>query len=275
MNGFSRRNGVGLGILGLAAIAFLLPFWVALLMAFKTPKETFDSFYGLPQVLRLDNFVAVWDMSRYPASFLNSLVVTVVSTGLIVAVSAMAGYSVARRRTRFYQFVFVLFLAGMMVPFQVTMLPLYKLGKALHFIDNLLGLVLIYGGAGVQMGILFYAGFIRAIPREIEEAATIDGCSTPGILFRIIVPLLKPVTATVAVLNILYIWNDFLLPLLFLQKQTVRTIPLQQYFFFGQYSSDLNLAFAYAILGMVPIVVFFLAMQKFIVKGIADGAVKG
>ncbi|CAM4324658.1 raffinose/stachyose/melibiose transport system permease protein [Paenibacillus endophyticus] len=257
------------------AIVFLFPFYVAVLMAFKSPQETYDAFYALPAKLDLANFAHAWDTSHYPTAFMNSLIITVVAIGLIVTISAMAGYSIARRNKKFYQMFFVLFLAGMMVPFQITMLPIYKLGKTLHMIDTHWGIILIYGGAGIQMGVLFYTGFIRAISREIEEAATIDGCSTPGIFFRIILPLLKPVTATVLVLNALYIWNDFLLPLLFLQDASYRTIPLQQYFFFGQYSSDLNLAFAYAVMGMVPIIVFFLFMQKYIIKGIAAGAVKG
>ncbi|WP_139993793.1 carbohydrate ABC transporter permease [Paenibacillus paridis] len=257
------------------ALVFLFPFYIAVLMAFKSAKETYDSFYALPSALDFSNFLHAWDTSRYPTAFLNSLIITVAAILLIVIISAMAGYSIARRNKKFYQMFFVLFLAGMMVPFQITMLPIYKLGKTLHMIDTHWGIILIYGGAGIQMGVLFYTGFIRAISQEIEEAARIDGCTTPGIFFRIIIPLLKPVTATVLVLNALYIWNDFLLPLLFLQDVSYRTIPLQQYFFFGQYSSDLNLAFAYAVMGMVPIIIFFLFMQKYIIKGIAAGAVKG
>lgn len=257
------------------AAAFLFPLYVAVLMAFKSAKETFDSFYGLPSSLDFSNFAHAWQTSDYPKAILNSLIVTAVSVALIIIASALAGYAIARRNKPFYNVIFLLFLSGMMVPFQVTMLPLYKLGKSLHMINTHWGIALIYGGFGVQMGVLFYTGFVRGISREIEEAARMDGCSTPGIFFRIVMPLLKPVTATVLVLNVLYIWNDFLLPLLYLQDKHYRTIPLQQYFFFGQYSSDLNLAFAYAVMGMVPIVAFFLFMQRFIIKGIAAGAIKG
>ncbi|WP_042166044.1 carbohydrate ABC transporter permease [Paenibacillus gorillae] len=259
----------------LLAVLFIFPLYVAVLMAFKSAKQTFDSFYAWPSSLDFSNFVQAWNTSEYPKAIFNSLIITVISVALIIIASALAGYSIARRNKPFYNFVFLLFLSGMMVPFQVTMLPLYKLGKSLQLVDSHWGIALIYGGFGVQMGVLFFSGFVRGISREIEEAARIDGCSTPGIFFRIIMPLLKPVTATVVVLNVLYIWNDFLLPLLYLQGKDFRTIPLQQYFFFGQYSSDLNLAFAYAVMGMVPIVVFFLFMQRFIVKGIAAGAIKG
>ncbi len=235
----------------LAALVFLFPFYVALLMALKTPKETFDSFYGLPSSLNMANFASAWSASNYPSAMLNSFLITAISITLIIFVSALAGYSIARRNKPFYNFIFIVFLAGLVVPFQITMLPLYKLGKDLGLLNTHWGIALIYGGFGVQMGVLFYAGFIRAISTEIEEAAKIDGCSTPGIFIRIIMPLLKPVTATVLVLNALFIWNDFLLPLLYLQDKAYRTIPLQQYFFFGQYSSDLNLAFAYAVMGMI------------------------
>lgn len=257
------------------ALTFLFPFYVAVLMAFKTPKQSFDSFYSLPSSLNFENFVLSWNASNYPAAMLNSFIITLISVALIVFVSALAGYSIARRNKPFYNFVFIVFLAGLVVPFQITMLPLYKMGKEFALLNSHWGIALIYGGFGVQMGVLFYAGFIRAISREIEEAARIDGCSTPSIFIRIVMPLLKPVTATVLVLNALYIWNDFLLPLLYLQDNHYRTIPLQQYFFFGQYSSELNLAFAYAVMGMIPIIAFFLLMQKYIIKGIAAGAVKG
>ncbi|MCD9026217.1 carbohydrate ABC transporter permease [Cohnella silvisoli] len=262
-------------IVSAAALVFLFPFYVAVLMAFKSPKQTFDSFYALPSSISFVNFSQAWNASKYPAAITNSFIITTISVLFIVLVSALAGYSIARRNKPFYNFVFIVFLAGLMVPFQITMLPLYKMGKELDLLNSYWGIALIYGGFGVQIGVLFYVGFIKGISREIEEAARIDGCSTPGIFFRIVIPLLKPVTATVLVLNALYIWNDFLLPLLYLQDKNFRTIPLQQYFFFGQYSSDLNLAFAYAVMGMIPIIAFFLLMQKSIIKGIAAGAIKG
>ncbi|MFD0693575.1 carbohydrate ABC transporter permease [Paenibacillus sp. GCM10027628] len=262
-------------IILILALVVLFPLYVALLMSLKTSQETFLSFYSLPGGVNLGNYIHAWNTSHYPVALLNSFIITTGSVLLIIAVSSLAGYSIARRKSIFYQLIFLLFLAGIMVPFQVTMLPLYRLGKMLNLINTHWGIMLIYGGAGVQTGVFFYAGFIKAISRELEEAAKIDGCSVPGIFFRIIFPLLKPVTATVMVLNTLYIWNDFLLPLLFLQKDKFRTIPLQQYYFFGQYSSDLNLAFAYAVMGMIPIIAFFLLMQKFIVKGITAGAIKG
>ncbi|REE87442.1 carbohydrate ABC transporter membrane protein 2 (CUT1 family) [Paenibacillus taihuensis] len=268
-------HAVVLTLITLLALIFVFPLYVAVLMALKSAKETFDSFYALPSGLHLDNFVHAWKTSKYPSAIRNSLWVNLISVALIVFVSALAGYSIARRNKPMYKFIYVLFLSGLMVPFQVIMLPLYKMGKMTHMINTHWGIALIYGGFGVQMGVLFYAGFIRGISLEIEEAARIDGCSTPGIFARIILPLLKPVTATVVVLNALYIWNDFLLPLLYLQDKAFRTIPLQQYYFFGQYSSDLNLAFAYAVMGLIPIIAFFLFMQRFIIKGIAAGAIKG
>ncbi|NIK69023.1 carbohydrate ABC transporter permease [Paenibacillus sp. BK720] len=270
----STRLLVFIAVAAVAAV-FLFPLYVAMLMALKSAKQTFDSFYALPPSLDLANFVHAWDTSKYPTAFLNSAIITVLSVLLILIISALSGYAIARGSKPLYNFFFLLFLSGMMVPFQVTMLPLYQLGKSLDMLNNYWGIVLIYGGFGVQSGVLFFTGFVRGISREIEEAARIDGCSTPGIFIRIVMPLLKPVTATVLVLNALYIWNDFLLPLLYLQSKDFRTIPLQQYFFFGQYSSDLNLAFAYAVMGLIPIIVFFLFMQRFIIKGIAAGAIKG
>jgi ABC-type sugar transport system, permease component len=270
----STRLLMFIAVAAVAAV-FLFPLYVAVLMALKSAKQTFDSFYALPPSLDLANFIHAWDTSKYPTAFLNSVIITALSVLLILIISALSGYAIARGNKPLYNFFFLLFLSGMMVPFQVTMLPLYQLGKSLDMLNNYWGIVVIYGGFGVQSGVLFFTGFVRGISREIEEAARIDGCSTPGIFIRIVMPLLKPVTATVLVLNALYIWNDFLLPLLYLQNKDFRTIPLQQYFFFGQYSSDLNLAFAYAVMGLIPIIVFFLFMQRFIIKGIAAGAIKG
>ncbi|MDQ6421658.1 carbohydrate ABC transporter permease [Paenibacillus sp. LHD-117] len=272
MKGIKPLVFAGVSVL---AVVFLFPLYVALLMALKSAKETFDSFYSLPARLDFSNFSYAWETSNYLSAFVNSVIVTGLSTALILVVSALSGYAIARGNKPFYHFIFLLFLSGMMVPFQVTMLPLYQLGKSFDLLNSYWGIMIIYGGFGVQTGVLLFTGFVRGISREIEEAARIDGCSTPGIFVRIIMPLLKPVTATVLVLNALYIWNDFLLPLLYLQQDEYRTIPLQQYFFFGQYSSDLNLAFAYAVMGLIPIIAFFLFMQRYIIKGIAAGAVKG
>lgn len=271
----NKVHAVVFSIILLLALFFLFPFYVAILMSLKTTQETFLSFYSMPKGLNLDNYILAWNTSHYPKAIVNSLIITIGAVLLIIAVSSLAGYSIARRKGWYYQAVYLLFLAGLMVPFQITMLPVYKLGKILHMLNTHWGIILLYGGAGVQLAVFFYAGFIKAISRELDEAARMDGCSVPGTFFRIILPLLKPVTATLMVINALYIWNDFLLPLLYLQNPKFRTIPLQQYYFFGQYSSDLNLAFAYAVMGMIPIIAFFLLMQKYIVKGITAGAIKG
>lgn len=257
------------------AIITLFPFYIVLLMAFKTQSETFASFYGLPAHLDFKNFVTAWKVTNYAASFTNSTVITVLSVAAIIVVTSLAGYSIARKGTRFYNFLYILFLSGLMVPFQVIMIPLYKLGKDFGMISSYPGIIFLYACFGIQSCVFLYTGFVKTIPREMEESAIMDGSSIPRAFISIIFPLLRPVTTTVIVINALYIWNDFLFPLLFIQKNSMRTIPLQQYYFYSQYNNKMNLAFASFVLAMIPIVIFYFLMQKNIVKGITAGAIKG
>ncbi|WP_273327376.1 carbohydrate ABC transporter permease [Vallitalea guaymasensis] len=257
------------------AIVTIWPFYITVLMAFKTPRETFQSFYGLPKVFRLDNFINAWKITNFSLAFKNSFIVTMVSLVFIVLATSMAGYAIARSNKKFYNFIYVLFVSGMMVPFQVIMIPLYKMGRKFGLVNNRWGIILIYICLGVHLAVFLYTGFVKGIPKELEEAATIDGASTPQIFFKVVFPLLKPITMTILVLDTMWIWNDFFLPLLFLQDTKIRTLPLTQFYFYGKYNTQMNLAFAAFILAMIPILIFYFAMQKYIVKGIVAGAVKG
>lgn len=272
---FISVNSLPYTLITVLAAMTLYPFYIVLLMAFKSDKETFLSFYAMPRQLYLDNIITAFKVSHYSQAFLNSFVITLGSTLCIILVTGMAGYAIARNNSFPYRFLYILFISGLMVPFQVIMVPLYKLGKTIGLISTYHGITVVYAALAVQSCVFLYTGFVKTIPREIEEAAIIDGCSVPGIYFRMVFPLLKPVTSTVIIINVIYIWNDFLLPLLFLQDPDMRTIPLQQYYFYGQYNNKLNLAYASFLLALVPILIFYFLMQKQIVKGIAAGAVKG
>ncbi len=184
--------------------------------------------------------------------------ITAVSLIFIIITTSMAGYAIARSTKRFYNFIYVLFVSGMMVPFQVIMIPLYKMGRKFGLVNNRWGIILIYICLGVHLAVFLYTGFVKAIPKELEEAATIDGASTPQTFFRIVFPLLKPTTMTIIVLDTMWIWNDFFLPLLFLQDSRIRTLPLTQFYFYGKYNTQMNLAFAAFILAMLPIIFFLL-----------------
>jgi len=162
-----------------------------------------------------------------------------------------------------------------MLHFHSIMIPLIIVIKRLHLSNSIPGIIIVYWGLGCNFAIFLYHGFVKTIPLELEESAVIDGCSPFQTFFKIVFPLLTPVTSTIAVLDALWIWNDFLLPLLLLQKRSVKTIPLSQFVFFGQYYSEWGLALAGLVLAVIPVVVFYIFMQKYIVKGITAGALKG
>jgi raffinose/stachyose/melibiose transport system permease protein len=163
----------------------------------------------------------------------------------------------------------------LVIPFQTLMIPLVKVAKDLSLINTLHGIIIMYWGFGIPLALFLYHGFIKAVPKELEEAAYIDGSSTTGVFFRILLPLLKPITTTIAILHSLWIWNDFLLPLITLSSKKNQTIPLAASVYFGQYTNEWNLAMAALTLAIIPIILFFLFMQRYIIQGITAGALKG
>lgn len=211
----------------------------------------------------------------FSKAFFNTLIVTIFSIIGIVITSSMAGYALVRNNWKISWVIFLVFTFSMVVPFQAIMVPLVETAKGFRLNNSLFGLILIYIGLGSPMAIFMYHGFIKSIPKELEESASIDGAGPFTIFFKIVFPLLTPVTATIVILNVLWIWNDFLLPLIILQSKELRTIQLAQYSFFGAYQKEYGLALASLILSASPIVIFYLFMQKYIIKGITSGAVKG
>lgn len=200
--------------------------------------------------------------------------IAVISNIGIVVISSMAAWKMVRTPGKFSKLLFVLIVSAMVIPFQTVMIPLMKLGGTLNLINSIPGIVIMYFGFGVPLSLFLYHGFVKTVPLEIEEAARIDGCSQFGVFWRIVFPLLKPITVTVVILNTLWIWNDYLLPLLVLQAPELRTIPLATSSFFAQYTKQWDMGLAALVLGIAPIIIFFLFLQKHIIKGIAAGSVK-
>lgn len=259
-------------VMFLAGLLFLFPGLLTLLNSFKPDPQIVANPVSLPASLSLDNYVRAWRETRFPVVFFNTLLITVLSTTGIILVSSMAAYILVRTKWRITWVLFLLFTFSMIVPFQAIMVPLFVNAKNLNLL-SVLGIIPIYIGLGCPLAIFMFHGFIKGVPVEIEEAAAIDGASLPRRFFQIVLPLLTPITATVAVLDVLWIWNDFLLPLLILPKQS--TLQLAQFGFFGMYRQQYSLAMASLVLSSTPVVLFYLAMQKYIIKGIAAGAVKG
>lgn len=262
--------GVLLGLL------FLSPFYIILVNSFKTKKEFLLTTLSLPEVATLENYAKAIEKMNFASAFKNSLIITVTSILLIIIFSSMAAWMLVRTNNKTSKFIFYSFVAAMLIPFQSVMLPLVDLfGKNhLNLINTYTGIIFMYIGFGASLSVFLFHGFIKSVPRELEEAAMIDGCNKFQSFWYIVFPLLKPITLTVAILNGMWIWNDFLLPSLVLQKKSLRTIPLSTKYFFGTYQADWTLAMAGLVLAILPIVIFYFFAQKHIIKGAMEGAIK-
>ncbi|KAF6573752.1 carbohydrate ABC transporter permease [Paenibacillus sp. SEL3] len=259
----------------LVALLFLVPFYFLFVNSVKSFGDLLTDSAAWPQTFVWSNYARAWSITRFPEALWNSFVVTVVSNLLLVLISSMAAYRMVRRPTRYNRVLFSLFVAAMVIPFQSVMIPLVKVVSTLDLMNSISGLVICYLGFGAPMSIFLFHGFVKGVPVEVEEAATVDGCTPYGVFFRIVYPLMLPMMVTVIILNTLWIWNDYLLPSLVLQKAELRTIPIATYAFFGQYTKQWDLALPALVLGILPVIAFFLAMQKYIIQGIMAGSVKG
>ena len=257
-------------------IVFLFPVYLAVVTSFKTKAEIAASIIALPQSLNIVNYVVGIEKSNFTQSLINSCIVTFPSVALIVLCASMGGYSIARfgRKKRFVGSMDKVYLAAIMIPFQILMIPVYKLFKTLGMLNSLLGMILMLTGLSIAYATFLYVGFVKSVPEELEQAALIDGCGPYRAFFYIIFPLLQPITATVIALHIMWLWNDFNVALILLQREEVRTLTVKQYYFFGEYTSDYGMAFAAALLCMLPVLLFFCLMQRYIIGGISAGAVK-
>jgi len=256
------------------ALIFLMPLFYVAESAFKTPDEV-NRVLSLPTTLYLGNFITAWTKSNFPALLLNSVVITAVSLVCIVLVGSMAAYSLSRRKEKIFKFLYYFFLSAMMVPFMANIVPLLKLVNSLGLFDNRAVLVILYTTGALPMTTLVYTGFIKSIPRELEEAAAIDGVGYLGRFFRIVFPLIKPATTTVIILNVLPVWNDFFNPFLFLSSPNKRTLSTGIYSMIGARTADYGGMYAISLMTLIVPVVLFLVMQRYFYKGIVLGGVKG
>ncbi|MBJ9990041.1 carbohydrate ABC transporter permease [Paenibacillus sp. S28] len=259
----------------LLALVFLVPFYFLLVNSVKSFGDILTNSAGWPHAFLWNNYAQAWKITAFPKVFGNSLLIAVISNVLLALISSMAAYRMVRRDTVFNRLLFAAFVAAMVIPFQSIMIPLVKVVSTLGLMDTRTGLTICYLGFGAPLSVFLFHGFVKSVPREIEEAGRVDGCSTYGIFFRIVLPLMQPIIVTVIILNALWIWNDYLMPSLILQSPGRQTIPIATYAFFGQFTKQWDLALPALVLGITPIVIFFLAMQKYIIEGIAQGSVKG
>ena len=266
-------------------IVFFFPFMMIIFNAAKDDTEIIRNPLSLPTNLLNMYHNAIEILGRdnidYFQSFGYSTIITVVSLIAIGTFSAMAAWVLVRTKTKYSVFIFMLFLSGMVIPFQVVMLPLVRLLKTMKdvtgipFKGTVHGVILAYIGFGAPLSVFMFYGFIKSIPMDIEEAAIIDGCSKSQVFFKIILPILKPIFVTMLVLNGMWIWNDYLLPLLILGKGTdVQTLPLSVANLVGFYDKEWSLILTSVLMAAIPVIVLFLFAQKHIIKGMTSGAIK-
>lgn len=271
-----RVNFIGKIFLAVLTVIFLWPFFICLLMSVKSKQETSLGILSLPEMIHWENFSAAMEKANILVSMKNSIIITLCSVVIIVLVASTAAYAIGRQYNRkFYRFYETLLVSSMMLPFQVIMIPVYRMYKGMNLLNTRSGAIIMIAGLAIAYSTVMIIGFVRAIPLELEEAAEIEGAGRFRIFFRIIFPLLKPILATVATLQFLGVWNEFNVSILLLQNEVIKTIPMQQYVFFGAYGADYNTAFAAAVITMIPVIIIFLILQKQVVAGMTAGAVKG
>ncbi|WP_366347808.1 carbohydrate ABC transporter permease [Paenibacillus amylolyticus] len=262
-------------LLILGSLVAMLPIYMAVVNSFKTQGEMFQSFIALPTTLHWENYSDAFNKINLLGSSMNSAIVSFLGIGGIVFCASLAGYKLSRTSGRLSNLIFFLFVASMLVPFHSIMIPLTRVAKGMGVQGSTYGLALIYIGLGVNMAIFLYHGFVKSIPRELEESAQIDGCNEFQTFFQIIFPLLLPITVTIAILDFLWIWNDFLLPLLMLTDVNRYTLILSTNMLFGEYNKEWPLILSSLVLTAIPVILIYAFFQKFIMEGIAEGAVKG
>jgi raffinose/stachyose/melibiose transport system permease protein len=264
----------------LLCLVYLFPAYIILVNSFKNRAELYENILALPATMSFRYYANAMERMNFPGALLNSFLVTSMSLFFIVVFTSMCAWMLVRSNNRLSKIIFMVFVATMLIPFQTLMMPLMlemsgiKRNLGIPMADTLGALVYMNLGFGASMAVFLYHGFVKSIPRSLEEAATIDGCNTFGVFWRIVFPMLKPVTVTVMVLDVIWIWNDYLLPSLVLTSKANRTIPLSTASFFGEFTIQWNMAMAGLMLTIVPVIIFYLCAQKYIIKGVAAGAVK-
>lgn len=260
----------------LLSLLFLYPLFLTVINSLKSFSEVMTDVIALPKKLVFSNYSYVWEFINYPKLFLNNFVITGVGLLGIVFISSIAAYKLARTKTRWSGVIYFICIMPMLIPFQSIMLTVLQTAKNLNLSESTWGLGVLYWGFGAPLALFIYHGFVKGIPLEIDESATIDGASGFRLFFSVIFPLLKSVTTTIIIIDVMWIWNDFLLPLLMVNgSPDTKTLTLAAYTFVGQYTSDWQYAMTAMVMAVLPSIVVFIFLQKYIVKGVVAGAVKG
>jgi raffinose/stachyose/melibiose transport system permease protein len=266
------KQTFGLEILMIVvALLFLFPVYVLVNLSIKTPSEISTAALGLPHSAQFSNYSQAWEGAHLGAAFINSTIITVVSLVVLIIVGSTASYFLARTKSKLSYGMYILFLLGIILPFQLALVPLYRMINDAGLLGTYTSMVLFYTGLQAPFTIFLYTGFLRALPREYGEAALVDGASHWQSFTRITFPLLRPITGTVIILNAVFIWNDFITPLIYLGGSANETIPVVVFQFVGQYVSNWGYIFAAVVLATLPMLLLFLLLQRYVIRGFASG----
>ncbi len=261
-------------IVTIICLLFVWPFVFVILNSFKSTRDFLLNPVTFPKALDFTNYVQAADKMHFFSSFTNSLIITVISIFLITLIASMTAWFFVRNNWKINQYIFLLMIASMIIPFQAIMIPLVQIYGSLNMLNSKWSLIYMYVGFGVNLAVFMYHGFLKSVPLELEEAAFIDGCSRWQIFIKIVFPMLKTISVTILILDMLWIWNDFLLPSLVLISPAERTLPLSTFVFMGTYTVKYGLLMAGLMMTVLPVLIVYLFLQKQIISGIAQGAIK-
>jgi raffinose/stachyose/melibiose transport system permease protein len=253
------------------AIAFLFPVYALVTLAFKDPEQIANKQRSLPSPPSVGSFGQAWRSASLGSALLHSTLITVSSVVALIVLGSLAAYFLARTATRLSYTLYILFLVGIILPFQLGMIPLYQLVNNLGLLGTYQGMILFYTGIQLPFTVFLYTGFIRSLPADYTNAALIDGASHLQAFAHVIFPLLRPITGTVLILNAVHIWNDFFTPLLYLGGSGRETVPVRVFAFVNEYTSDYGLVAAGLVLAALPILLLFLLLQRYVIRGFSSG----
>ena len=273
-----KRGGASTAILLVVlSLLFIAPVIIVLINSFKGQFYIADSPFSLPDAqtfVGAENYTNGIEKTNFFSAFFYSVFITISSVLALTLGASMTSWYLIRTKNKFSSFLYYLFVFSMIVPFQMVMFTMSKIANLLY-LDNPVGIIIIYLGFGAGLSIFIFSGFVKSIPMEIEEAAVVDGCNPITLFFKVIFPILRPTAVTVAILNTMWIWNDYLLPYLVIGND-YKTIPIAIQYLQGGYGSrDMGALMAMLVLAIIPIIIFYLICQKYIIKGVVAGAVKG
>ncbi len=257
------------------AVTILYPLILMFLTSLKTTREIFTRPFGLPSSFNISSYVKLLTISHYLKYFKNSFIVSLVSLSIIMVTSSTASYILAKYDIRWRNVLYLFFVAGLIIPIRLGTISIMRMMIGMHINNNLLSVIILSTAVGIPFGVFILTDFIKMIPEELSNAARIDGCSEPGIFRIVIIPLLRPALAAVAIVNFIPVWNDFWFPLVLLKDDAVRTVPLATALLFGQYSTNYGLVFAVLSMASIPVILFYLLFSRQFIKGLSSGALKG